>query len=205
VKKVYRALVQGADIPDSMKIECPIGPVPFPIGGGTINAACPDKYSNGNQNVQQTNEGDMKMQNAPKGTKSALSFVRVIKRNLEANTAVVEVDIPTGRPHQIRIHMAYVGHPLVGDPLYLPGGIPDCKIRVFPMRKKEDEDLDTDDEGEEEYIKYEGGCNDNGGATRVPLPRDCGYSLHAYQITVEHPTIKKSMTFTAKPPKYLME
>ena len=32
------------------------------------------------------------------------------------------VEITTGRPHQIRIHMAYAGHPLVGDPLYEAGG-----------------------------------------------------------------------------------
>jgi 23S rRNA pseudouridine1911/1915/1917 synthase len=35
---------------------------------------------------------------------------------------LVEVGIATGRPHQIRIHCAALGAPLLGDPLYLPGG-----------------------------------------------------------------------------------
>jgi 23S rRNA pseudouridine1911/1915/1917 synthase len=36
--------------------------------------------------------------------------------------SIVEVRIETGRPHQIRIHLAAAGHPLVGDPLYGVGG-----------------------------------------------------------------------------------
>ena len=36
---------------------------------------------------------------------------------------LVEVTIATGRPHQIRIHTAAAGAPLLGDPLYAPGGL----------------------------------------------------------------------------------
>ena len=36
----------------------------------------------------------------------------------------MEVEIPTGRPHQIRIHLAAAGFPLVGEPLYEAGGRP---------------------------------------------------------------------------------
>ena len=36
---------------------------------------------------------------------------------------LVQVAIATGRPHQIRIHTAAAGAPLLGDPLYLPGGL----------------------------------------------------------------------------------
>ncbi len=38
---------------------------------------------------------------------------------------LVQVAIGSGRPHQIRIHCASVGAPLLGDPLYLPGGVAD--------------------------------------------------------------------------------
>jgi 23S rRNA pseudouridine1911/1915/1917 synthase len=54
------------------------------------------------------------------GGKPSLSRVRVLERRGEES--LVEVTIETGRPHQIRIHMAACGHPLVGDPLYAPGG-----------------------------------------------------------------------------------
>ena len=44
----------------------------------------------------------------------------------------VQVEIATGRPHQIRIHMASIGHPLVGDPLYAPGGLPALSSSAVP-------------------------------------------------------------------------
>ncbi|MGD0914270.1 MAG: RluA family pseudouridine synthase, partial [Terracidiphilus sp.] len=41
-----------------------------------------------------------------------------------AGTTTFEVSLHSGRPHQIRIHLSSIGHPLVGDPLYGLGGQP---------------------------------------------------------------------------------
>lgn len=42
-----------------------------------------------------------------------------VKRAWGAAVALVECRLLTGRTHQIRVHMAHIGHPLVGDPVYL--------------------------------------------------------------------------------------
>ncbi len=52
----------------------------------------------------------------------ARSELTVVERGQAAWLA--EVTIATGRPHQIRIHTAAAGAPLLGDPLYGPGGLP---------------------------------------------------------------------------------
>ena len=51
-----------------------------------------------------------------KDGKNAVTHYRVIKK-FKTNT-LVECVLETGRTHQIRVHMAYIGHPLVGDPVY---------------------------------------------------------------------------------------
>jgi len=51
----------------------------------------------------------------------AFSVLRLLERGVRA--WLVEVTIATGRPHQIRIHTAAAGAPLLGDPLYGPGGV----------------------------------------------------------------------------------
>jgi 23S rRNA pseudouridine1911/1915/1917 synthase len=96
VDKTYRALATGVVSADSLTIDCPIGLVPHPRLG-LVHAASPTG-------------------------RPAVSHVRVLSRGREAT--LVEIAIPTGRPHQIRIHLAAAGHPLVGDPLYVTGGAP---------------------------------------------------------------------------------
>ena len=62
----------------------------------------------------------------PDGRPSESELIRlaVADENTGAPKSVVLVRIATGRPHQIRIHLASIGHPLAGDPLFLPGGHP---------------------------------------------------------------------------------
>lgn len=56
-----------------------------------------------------------KMAINPKG-KEAITHFRVLKRFKEAT--LIELELETGRTHQIRVHLDYIGHPVVNDPVY---------------------------------------------------------------------------------------
>lgn len=51
-----------------------------------------------------------------KDGKRAVTHYKVLEKF--KNNTLVECVLETGRTHQIRVHMAYIGHPLVGDPVY---------------------------------------------------------------------------------------
>jgi 23S rRNA pseudouridine1911/1915/1917 synthase len=96
VQKVYRALAQNIAQQDAYEILTPIGLVPHPRIGSVWAAH-------------------------PSG-KPSKSLAKVIART--SSTTTFEVSLHSGRPHQIRIHLASIGHPLAGDPLYGPTGQP---------------------------------------------------------------------------------
>ncbi|MDR3191192.1 MAG: RluA family pseudouridine synthase [Lactobacillaceae bacterium] len=78
----------------------------FTENSGTINA--PIGRSN----------ADRKKNAVIKGGRDAVTHFRVIKRFV--GYTLLAVKLETGRTHQIRVHMAYINHPVAGDPLYGP-------------------------------------------------------------------------------------
>jgi 23S rRNA pseudouridine1911/1915/1917 synthase len=102
IQKIYRALAQNIAEQDAYEILTPIGLVPHPRLG-QVWAANP----------------------SGKPSKSlAKAIVRSASNAANPGTTTFEVSLYSGRPHQIRIHLASIGHPLVGDPLYGSTGQP---------------------------------------------------------------------------------
>ncbi|MFP7319412.1 RluA family pseudouridine synthase [Bacillus spizizenii] len=52
------------------------------------------------------------------GGQTAVTHFKVIASNAKERLTLVELELETGRTHQIRVHMASIGHPLTGDSLY---------------------------------------------------------------------------------------
>ena len=107
--KTYRALIQppvapassclhGLELGQGLRLVTPIGLSPHPLLG-RLWCAAPS--------------------GAP-GALAASSEVTLVQH--QPGAWLVSVAIHTGRPHQIRIHLAAAGAPLLGDPLYGPGG-----------------------------------------------------------------------------------
>ena len=99
IQKIYRALAQGIARQDAYEILTPIGLVPHPRIGSVWAASPSGKPSKSLAKV---------ISRAPSSTASSST----------PGTTTFEVRLSSGRPHQIRIHLASIGHPLVGDPLY---------------------------------------------------------------------------------------
>lgn len=89
VNRKYVALVSGVINHDTGTIDAPIG-----------------RDKNDRKKMAVTSEN----------SKDAVTHFRVLERY--KNATLIECKLETGRTHQIRVHMKYIGHPVINDPVY---------------------------------------------------------------------------------------
>lgn len=106
------------------------------------------------------------------GGKPAATRFRTLK-GFGLSLALVECVLETGRTHQIRVHMAHVGHPVVGDALYATG-------RAARKNGAYASKLTVD--------------------ARLALAEFPRQALHAVKLTFRHPVSGETLTFRSEPP-----
>jgi 23S rRNA pseudouridine1911/1915/1917 synthase len=96
VERRYIALVHGRVVPDTGLIDAPIGRHPKEPRKMWVSDAS--------------------------GARQAVTSFRTLERfesdGVDEGYTLIECKLQTGRTHQIRVHCAYIKHPVVGDPLY---------------------------------------------------------------------------------------
>ncbi len=144
VYKLYHALVGGVMREDEMKVDIPIAPNPVRKG---------------------------LMMPSVRG-KEALTLLKVLQRFRMAT--LVECDLRTGRQHQIRVHLAAIGHALLVDPDYgeSEGFMLSSIKRRYNLAKHTEE--------------------------RPIIGR---VTLHSRTVRFNHPATQEKMEFTAEYPK----
>ncbi|MFN8288319.1 MAG: RluA family pseudouridine synthase [Chitinophagales bacterium] len=145
VKKYYLAIVTGRLKESSGTIDAPIG-------------------------ESNSRKGSMVIS---KQGKAALSHYELVEDFKHAS--VVRVQIETGRTHQVRVHLAYIGNPLLVDELY--GSTPAFYFSSIKRGYKQ-----TDEE---------------------ERPTIARLTLHASELSLQHPVSNEKKTFTAPLPKDL--
>ena len=144
--KFYLAITVGTPHPEEDLIDKPIGP--DPRGGG-------------------------KMRIDYHGGKDSATAYEVVERYKEH--ALIRLQLFTGRTHQVRVHMASVGHPLSTDAMY--GG------------------------AEALYLSKIKGKRFNLKEGTIERPLLHRVSLHAYQLAFTHPGTDERVEYMAPPPK----
>jgi 23S rRNA pseudouridine1911/1915/1917 synthase len=147
MKRIYLALVSGEIKDQQGTIDLPIGRDPHHRERMAVNR---------------------------KSGKTAVTHYEILKRG--TNVTLIRVNLETGRTHQIRVHMQYIGHPIIGDNDYgirkmsVPDGLDQEELFLFRKFKKINHSL-----------------------------------LHAERLELLHPSKNEKMLFEVPPPPDFME
>jgi 23S rRNA pseudouridine1911/1915/1917 synthase len=162
VSKTYLALVEGVVKPDRGTIDAPIG---TSAEAGSVLMSC------------QPDAGD---------PRASITDFEVVERYPQRS--LVRAHPRTGRNHQIRLHFATIGHPVVGDEFYGPfGQIKLTKSEYEALRRRATVGR-SDPEGDEETTDADGSR----------------HALHAHRLEFGHPILGGHVAFQSPLPQDIL-
>lgn len=159
VDKRYLAVVHGHVAPDADVIDMPIGPHP------SRDRGLREKFVVRHDELGKPSVTICRVRWRFGGPDSAEAF------------SLVELELKTGRTHQIRVHLSHLGHPIVGDDMY--GGRPVCRQDLPSLR---------------DHFRVQPVDSSSGDAVRPIIARQ---ALHAALLGFTHPRTLEPMTFQA--------
>lgn len=121
-------------------------------------------------NIGRSPRNRKKMAVLRRGGRPAETGYRVRRSFQNGRVSLVECRLKTGRTHQIRVHLAEAGHPLLGDPLYGRGGTGSRRGRLLPE------------------------------AAQLALAALARQALHAKTLGFQHPGTGDTLQFTCELP-----
>ena len=104
----------------------------------------------------------------PRRTARSAFTTLMVRETFHASFALLEAKLQTGRTHQIRVHCAYIHHPIVGDQTY--GGLRKIPAQNFPSARR--------------------------AAIEHSIDALHGQALHAYSLAFDHPRSGERLSFT---------
>ena len=163
--KCYLALVHGCPEPISGAIDQPLGKHP------TIREA-------------------HAVRNDAAG-KPSLTLYRVRRRY--RGYSLIECELKSGRTHQIRVHLSWLGHPIVGDQLYGGETVGEAELEDPPLAAGSRPLLTfARPKAEGQRIEAEAADRVASGELLMATP-----ALHAALLRLKHPVTEETLTFTA--------
>lgn len=123
--------------------------------------------------------------------KESLTFYRVRRRY--EGYSLIECELKSGRTHQIRVHLSYLGFPIVGDQLYGGETVGPAELAAPPVAAGSRPNLNfarTKTEGQK--IEAAAAARAASGELVMGTP-----ALHAALLRIRHPVRDELMTFTA--------